>query len=793
MKRPILIATLGLIIGIMGGLYFLDMVLLSLFFSTLLIISNKKVKRIIKIFATRRVIILFVICVSMGSIYIRCLEKEFESIYTSLSNVNIVGTIISDKQEKQYNNIYVIQVEKINGKVVNNKKFLLSSKYSNLEYGDKVKINGEYIKPSEKRNYKGFDYSRYLKIEKIYGTIKQNGELELVQKKNINFISLLSNNIRNKIIKNVKKIFPNKTQGIFLGMLLGDTSFLEENIKEDFSNSSLSHLLAVSGTHVSYVVLGLTVFLKLLKIPKKFRNILISLILIFYLLLIQFTPSVTRAVIMSIIYIMQIVFYRKQDTVTTISFSSFIILINNPYALFDISFIFSYLGTIGIIAFINKFKNEKESNKKIRKFLKNVCSVTISAQIMILPFIIYYFNKISLTFVISNLIAGLLIGPIIIIGLIIVFVSFINLKFASLIAKLYNTLLVNLINISKIISNISISKIYVKTPHIVFIILYYLIIFVILLILKIQKSDRTFLKCKVNFYLNVMKNNILKYQKFILFFLVFILLVSLIYSRIPKELKIYFIDVGQGDSCLIITPNNKKILIDSGGSDNYDVGKNILLPYLLDRGITSLDYIMVSHFDTDHCKGFEYILENIKVKNIIISKQIEITNNFEVINGIVEKNKINKIIVSKGNILQLDKVSRLKILNPEDRKDYKDINDSSIVAKFECYKFSMLFTGDASQETEKYLISDTKLNLNSTVLKISHHGSKTGSGDEFLKRVNPKIALIGVGENNKFGHPANEVIEKLEKNDIQIYRTDLMGEITMIIDEKGRIKTKTQL
>ena len=222
------------------------------------------------------------------------------------------------------------------------------------------------------------------------------------------------------------------------------------------------------------------------------------------------------------------------------------------------------------------------------------------------------------------------------------------------------------------------------------------------------------------------------------------------------------IDVGQGDSTLIITPTNKKVLLDSGGAETgkFDVGKSTLFPYLLDRGIISLDYICISHFDSDHCDAFKYLLENMKIKNIILSKQYESTQNFEEIIELVNKKKINIIKVESGNVLQIDKFVKLKIFSPP-KELTDDINDNSIVIKLEYNNFSCLFTGDISKEIEVDLVKKYGNILKSDVLKVAHHGSKTSSDEQFINTVKPKIALIGVGKNNKFGHPNKDVIEQL--------------------------------
>ena len=795
MKRPILIAALGYIIGIVWGLYFkVVLIFCSIIAICMLIVEkNKNILRIIKLVINKKVTILLLIFIIAGFIHIKFLKYDYEKIYISLENVNIVGTIVSSKKEKQYINEYKIETEKINN-IKLKKKFILLTKNKEIEYGNKIRLEGTYIKPSKSRNYRGFDYSNYLKTENIYGTIEQNGKIELIKEKNIKYFFIILYKVKNKIIKNINNKFPEETRGVVLGILLGDKSSIEEDVRQNFADSSLSHILAVSGTHISYVVICISVLFKKLKLNKNIRKVLTSLVLFMYLYLVDFSVSATRAVIMSTIVIMQMLFYRKQDTITTIAFSSIIILINNPYSILNIGFLLSYGGTIGIILFVNRISIESKEDffQRFKSYLKDICIVTISAQTIIMPIIIYYFNTISFTFIISNIIASLIIGPIIMIGLVIIAISFFKIPIISLIIRFYNILIVILVRTADIISKIPMSKIYLKTPTTLEIIFYYSVVFLIALLIYIKKSNRKFIKKTIQIDIYNLKNFFINNRNKVLIFISIVSLISITSIKIPKELKINFIDVGQGDSCLITTPQNKKVIVDSGGSESYDVGKNVLLPYLLDKRITKIDYIMISHFDTDHCKGFEYVLENIKVKNVIISKQSETSENFKQIMKIIRKKRINLIIVQKETKIKIDNFTTVDILSPQSENIADNMNDNSIVAKFEAYNFSILFTGDASEKIEKELIKE-KINLKSDILKVSHHGSKTGTSEEFLKSVKPKIALIGVGENNKFGHPTKDVIKRLTENKIKIYRTDTDGEIRIKIKKSKNIKIKKHI
>ena len=213
-----------------------------------------------------------------------------------------------------------------------------------------------------------------------------------------------------------------------------------------------------------------------------------------------------------------------------------------------------------------------------------------------------------------------------------------------------------------------------------------------------------------------------------------------------------------GDSTLIITPKGKKILIDGGEE------QNILVPYLLARKIKKIDYIIISHFDSDHVGGILTVIEKLNVKTIIISKQTNSNENYEAFKQIVMKRHINVVNVKTGDKINIEKNVYFSIIWPGDISITRDdnLNNNSLVCKLNHGNFSILFTGDIENVAESKILENDKNLLNSTILKVAHHGSNSSSTEKFIKAVNPQIALIGVGQNNKFGHPNKVVLERLE-------------------------------
>ncbi len=699
------------------------------------------------------------------------------------------------------------------------KKFLLDVKkkdYSKeLEYGDIITFNAIYNKPNAQRNYGGYDYSLYLKTQTIYGTF-EGSQLQLKSKNKGSFIQKGIISFEEYIKGILKANLDENEAELCIGLVIGDRTNLSENIQEDFKTSNLTHMLAVSGSHFVYIILAVTYINKFLK-RKRLGQVLMLIVIVLFMNLTGNTGSVVRSGIMAALGIIASIIHRKADIWNNMAIALLIQILLNPYIIFDVGVQLSYGGVIGIVAFnkivtnqieqlsnkirekfanlikgknkkneiikIQNYEDKKEIANKSWNLCESICnyikesiSVTISANIVIIPIMMYTFNTISFSFVISNLIAGAILGIIVLYAFALIFLYMVLHNFISPLFIILNLMLKILISIAHICSLIPFSKIYVVTPNVVLIIFFYL--FLHLLVKK--------------------QNSMILSKKTIAFFTIAIVILNFIYPVITSKrdnLEINFIDVGQGDSTLIRV-SNKTILIDGGGSsygETFDVGEQTLFPYLLDRGIKTIDYVIVSHFDSDHCQGLNFVMENMKVKNAIISSLGQESNEYDTFINLVQKQETNLIYVKKGDIIKIGEAI-IKILFPDnDPIPDNEKNNNAIVFKFLWKNVSILFTGDIEEKAENKILNlyeDNLEELKSTILKVAHHGSKTSTTKVFLEAVKPQIALIGVGENNNFGHPNSGVIERLESIGCKIYRTDKCGEINFKFKNKISVSTK---
>ena len=658
-----LIITVSYIIGILLGLYLkinmapfiikstiVAIVILSIIFviilrKNIMIITEKIKSNKCNLKKIKNIIIISIIPMVVSCIVMQYKESKYAKFQSNISqDIKFIGTVIEEEKESEYYNNYIVKINNINEKENYRNICLLIKIKKNknienkkLKYGDLIFISGLFEHATTRRNYKGFDYSQYLKTKNIYGICKTDVNSLKVLKEDSCFVTnMWINKLRNALKNNLRTLLPSDTASIAIALFLGDSSLIEDTQKQTFSNASLSHVLAISGMHVTYVIVGCSWILN--RFDKRKSKYVFIVFLIFFAQLAGGSPSVIRAVIMSSIMIASKIFYRKSDVINNISISCLIILIMNPYNILNLGFQLSFLGTLGIVLFnkkieeylddlhfdkyklsnknkkhnkseainknlnkseaINKNKNLNKSetiNKNKRhnknkstnlKKLKSLIITSISANILILPILIYNFNIFSVTFLFSNILISPILGIIFLIGYITVIISVASIKIAIPFAKFLNILIKIFNYIAIFSSNIEITRVLVTTPNIITVVLYYIAIIYFFYYRSKVINNINYKMCK----------------RIIVIFSIVLILAKFIPIH-NNNFKIFFIDVGQGDSTLIITKANKTILIDGGGSEvgDYNVGEKVLVPYLLNRKIKNIDYMIFSHFDSDHC------------------------------------------------------------------------------------------------------------------------------------------------------------------------------------------------
>ena len=623
-------------------------------------------------------------------IFIYCFinsKINYKSKYNG-NETSITGIITNIKIKSDYLELELKAKEKI----------LAYYKYESItdvNIGDKVTLTGKLNKVTITNIPNTFNYQRYLKYKKIYYTF------------NIDKITTTSSNNIFYKLKNIifKRILKLNNKDYYLTFILGNKSLLDNENYNNFLDNGISHLLAISGMHISILLL----------LCKKNKPTSIILLILF-LFLTGFSSSVYRVVIF---YILKL-FNKKKSNIYLLILTMNILLLIDPFRIFDLGFIYSFITTFGIFYY--------------KDHIKNIIHLSFITFLFSLPVTALINYEINLFSIINNLIFVPLISYVVYPLCLISFLfSFLNSLFS---------VVINILNyLNELFNHLAI---FITIPK-----------FNLLLLL-------------IYYFILLKKNNKL--------LLIPVLLINILLPKLDNNYYVYYLDIGQGDCAALISPHRKDvILIDTGGKVNssYNVSDNTI-KFLKSKGITKIDYLILTHGDYDHAGEAINIINKIKVKHVIFNS--DLYTNIE--SNIIKVLKTKNIDYTKENKSVRFGKTTLSFLH---HTLYEDENNNSIINYLNIYNHQFLFMGDASIDREKELIN--KYNLtNIEFLKIGHHGSKTSSSEYFVKKVKPKYSVISVGLNNKYNHPSKETINNL--SDSTIYRTDYDGTIEVKINKK---------
>ena len=607
----------------------------------------------------------------------------------------------------------------------------------NLELGDEIHSYGKLVQPSSNCNFLSFNYQNYLKSKKIYWLFS-------IEKFQINKKDNIFYKIKNKMLKRIEN---SHNQKYLKTLILGEND-LEENIKDTYRLNGTSHLFSISGMHITLLTTSLLFILNKVSKKKWIHFIIISIILIFYIFLTNYSPSVIRAALLFIFLNIKKVCSLQISNFEILLFLFLFLLSYNPYYVYNIGFLYSFIISLGLIYFSNQFCNES--------YLKRIFHISLIAFLLSIPITIKNFYEINLLSPLINI-------------LFVPLMSFVIFPFTifTFLFPILNSIYTILIQILEVLSFLC-SKVAIviilKDISFFIILLYYIVIIWLIQHLTVRN----------------------------VFLLIFFLLFHSNLCYLDKSMSITTLDVGQGDSIVVKFPQNQSnILIDTGGivsfetqnwkmRNSYSISKSITIPYLKSIGIHKLNYLIITHGDYDHMGEAINLVNNFKVENVIFNCGSYNDLEKELIK-VLDKKKIKYYSCIKE--LNIDK-NKLHFLQT---KEYDNENDNSNVIYTELNGYKFMFMGDASSTTEKEILN--KYNLpDIDVLKVGHHGSKTSSSKELINEIKPNYSIISVGKNNRYGHPNKEVLDNLE--DSKIYRTDQDGSIIFKI-KNNKLKIET--
>ena len=595
------------------------------------------------------------------------------------------------------NNNYVIRNYNQNYKII-----LSSYNEINAVPGDYITFTG---KVSEKPDYKNITIKKSLNI--------------------LLFPAKLKYKINNALIE------INPEGGSFVsGLVTGYTKEMTDDTLSNFQELGISHILAVSGYNLGIIFYFMLLITK--KLNAKTRYLITFAVCFVYTAMGGFEPSITRAFVMISIAIGAKLINRFYDIISGITLAALIMLLVNSFYIFNIGFLLSFIATYGIILLCKDI--EDKVPEKLHRF-KSEISVGLSAFLSTLPIMLWYRGSFSLITIIINIIVSPFVGFATILSFIsALFYSIFSFKMILYPSVFIGVLFIKLVNF---VSKFNM-MIYPGRPSYLFIIMYYICIGVYFGYIKIKASSRN--------------------KKIINIILYMFLVISLIFHS--SYLKIHFINVGQGDSIFIETPNRKTILVDTGPTfKDFSALKDRVLPYIKRCGYNKLDILILTHFHNDHAGDYKYLLNNYRVDKVVTYRK-------------PPGSPYNFTEVSSNDIIKIGDL-KINVLFPEKNiLNINDLNETCLVLSFKYKNFSMLLTADADKK-EMDIIKG-----NYDIFKIPHHGSVKSFSTSMLHNSNIGTAIISVGKNN-FGHPSKVVLDTLSNIGIKTYRTDFDGNITV--------------
>ncbi|MDP4172991.1 MAG: DNA internalization-related competence protein ComEC/Rec2 [Bacteroidota bacterium] len=701
-----------------------------------------------------------------------------------LKNVTVIGHVESIELKREKNFKFILKTEYlvIDKKNINcdlrllctigeeNNKIKLDSIYNSMHCGNYVNMEGTISRARQARNPWEFDYDHYLFTKGISGVFScfELQRLRILDHK-ADVFQDYKFTLRKEIDKKIVELHSPECAALLRGLILADRSEISDETQTDFINTGVVHILAVSGSNVLLIILIFSFLFG--RFSPYLKTCLVIFGLFFFLAITGISSSVFRAVLMATAILIANISNRSNNIYNAISLSALIILILDPFQLFDPGFQLSYSAVLSIIyinpKLIEFLNNSLSEGKKALKLILQFTAVTISAQIGTLPFTLFYFGKLSLVSLLANVLIIPLISVITGSAIFTVVISYFGTFGARIYAEVNNELTQLTYAAAHYLSNIKYSFIFIRDFSLFDAIVFY---FFLAFFFAFER------------FLHSSRNKIILIMLSIICFLMIIRIDDKELLQDGK-LSVMAIDVGQGDATLIKFPDNSTALIDAGETNYYfDNGEKIILPILNRLGITSIDYGFISHVDSDHYSGFITLVQQGFIKRIF---KPEIDSSDRKDKNLEKFLKLFRVPITyyRETLLSLGN-TRLYLLNDEKWNRYYKLskNDKSGILKLKYGSSNLLFVGDAGHKMECLLINKYGKFLSSDLLKLGHHGSKNSSSFEFLKNVNPKYGLISAGLMNKFNHPSREVLKEMDQLNIKPLRTDQMGAIILSSD-----------
>ena len=744
MKRPSLFILIYALIGIFLGICLKDSDYLYYCFAVITIFT------VLIIIFYKKFLYILLLAVALMFFYISSNSGNYTNLQIDkAADTNtpvIVQAVVNDKL-KEYEEVSLYKVTTKNILYTDNTFSDNINMYiyidKNLTIGDIINFNTTIKHGNKKRNDSDYNEILNYKIKNIeYKAYPSSVDIIGHENKFTVYCNYFSNKIKEKLYQ----LYPDKEAGIITAMILGDKINIDDDVYSLYRFAGIVHIIAISGLHIS-IFAGILLFM-LKPFNKSISSLTVMLFLMIYCIFTGGSVSVLRATIMMYFYILSGLLGRKYDLLSSAAVSCCLLLICNPYYIFDLGFQYSYAAvfTIG-------FTSEILDKYKINNKLLNMFIISFAVTLATKPITVYNFYYINIIDVFVNIIAISLIEIILILALISIILGFIYIKIAEITTLPVYVLLKVIEKSAEASLALPLSHINIGAISLLIVATLYVLLFALYkLFMGKPAAIPVIILCIA---------------------LIFICTINR-YNDFEAE----FMYVGQGD-CTILKDKDKCYFIDAGSNTFSPTGKKILnqLNY---ENIHKIDGIYISHMDYDHMGAILEIVGQIQIESIIISKYCEQNENYNKIIDVANKNNINVIYVDQSYSKSLTKDMIIELVCLDNKSD--NTNNSSPIYRVSYENKRILFTGDIDSETaEKFL----NYNIGADILKVPHHGSKYSASQEFITAVNPYIAINFAGYNNIYKHPSPETLNLYKNMKIPFLSTEKDGIIKIRMNKNG--------
>lgn len=623
-----------------------------------------------------------------------------------------------------------------------------------LSLGDTVELTAEVADVSQGS---GEEENLYFQSTGISLIGFQRGELKVNKAEALPF-SCIPAYCAEVTRSRIERIFPEDVSGFVRALLTGDRSGLDYSVRNELSITGISHVVAVSGMHVSLIV-GIIFFL--CRQRKRLAALVSIPVMLFFAAMLGFSPSVTRAVIMNTVMLLAPLFKRENDLPTALSFALLLILSVNPWAIANLSLQMSFSAMVGIFLLAPKIckwtedrygdRIDGKKHPKLKKIFHGasvIIASTFSANVLTLPLTAISYESVSVISPLTNLLTMTLLGAVFSLSVAATVLSvFLPLGIGMAWVLAWPIRLI--LWLVHAFSKIPYAAVYTCSAYVV---IWLIAVYLMLAVFFLVRRGRR---------VSVLASGIIG-----------TLILAIVFSALPTaDTSMTVFDVGQGQ-CIFAESDGVALMVDCGG-DNGEYNGETVAKKLLMSGCRKIDALILTHYDTDHICGAAQLMRRVKVKTLFLPDIEDDSGNRLLVLSAAKEAGAEIRFVTEDIELQFSDSSVRLFVPPDGTAE-----NASICALMSLRDCDILITGDMTTESEKQLMRRHEL-PKLEVLIAGHHGSRNATCEELLEQTRPDVVLISVGENS-YGHPTQETIDRILAVGAKLYRTDLDGDLTIL-------------